>query len=218
MAISWRWDRRCYIAAVQRRSIPWTRLSAEAFLIVLSVLLALFLDESRARRADARATRAQLEAIGSELRSNLEVVQDWSERHGRMAQRLEGHWSDLDEARTRLFDGVELDLQELFGESLLDNNVRSTAWQTARTTGVVRHFDPSLTAQLTSIYDLQSDGALRTLSRITDLLFERATHRPEQLAETLAVMRMLFGELRGQEALLLGSYEAVLAEVDAAAR
>lgn len=190
----------------------WSRLGAESLLIVLSVLLALFLNATWSSRQEAVETRRLLESVRAEIESNRAIVAGWIERHERIAIRVR----DL---RTRppevepLVVAHQLRLDRVFGESLLDSMVRRTAWDTAQTSGLVRNFDLELAQSLTDVYGLQEIGPLRTLERITELVFERRSHQEEHLPETLVLLGMLFDELRGQERLLLESYDEALARL-----
>jgi hypothetical protein len=107
----------------------------------------------------------------------------------------------------------QLQLDRLLGDTLLDSMVRSTAWDTAQATGLVRNFDLQTTAHLTDVYALQRQGPVQTTDRIVALLFDRASHREENLPETLVLLEMIFSELLGQEHLLLAGYEVALSEL-----
>lgn len=187
----------------------------ESLLIVFSVLLALFLNDAWSARREAQETRELLASLREEIRANREVVGGWLPRHEAMAERIAGFRRDPARRATLVRDG-ELRLERLLGESLVETMVRSTAWDTAQATGLVRNFDLPVVSLLSDIYGLQRQGPVQSLDRVAATLFDRDSHREENLDGTLVLLEMQLRELAGQERLLLATYQRVLEELDAA--
>jgi hypothetical protein len=197
---------------IDRRSVA--RMGFEAFLIVFSVLLALFLDDAWSRHVEEAATREQLASIRQELEANQAILSEWLERHAAMAANV----ADLRENppdEPLIVDG-RLDFERVFGRSLAESMVRDTAWETAKTTGLVRHVDLECVNLLTDLYGLQS-AVREQLWKIGAMLGEREAHQPEHLSDTLVVLEVSLQELQGREYLLAQVYENALDAVDGGA-
>jgi len=192
------------------------RISIEALLIVFSVLLALFLNDRWQTSRETEAGRRQLEGIRSELEENRRIVESWLKRHAEIAERvaaLRAAGSD----RKLVVINHQLQLDVVFGQSLIDSMLRSPSWEAAKTTGLVRMFQPELVNRLADVYSMQEEGPMRSLERIAGLLFDRASHDEAQVEQTLVLLEIHLGELIGQEHLLLASYDHVLATFDSSA-
>jgi len=99
----------------------------------------------------------------------------------------------------------------------VDEAGRSPSWEAAKTTGLVRMFQPELVNRLADVYSMQEEGPMRSLERIAGLLFDRASQYEAQVEQTLVLLEIHLGELIGQEHLLLASYDHVLANFDSSA-
>ena len=130
-----------------RRAIPWGRLGIEFLVIVTGVLVALAMDQWAQGRADEVAAREVLQAVGSELATNLGFLEDRIEYHTRVQPGLDSlHALAQSGQRTNLLR--EAVMPE--GRAFLP--LRDTAWQLALITEVVRHLDIDLTSTLSLTY------------------------------------------------------------------
>lgn len=188
-------------------------MTVESVLIVFSVLLALSLDSCWTQRAEKAATRDQLASIHSELEDNAEILAEWSERHGSILENVTTLRKSDDPGR--LVVDHRLQLERVLGKSLAEQMVRDTAWETAKATGLVRHFDLQCANFLTDIYGLQSI-VKEQIWEIAELLGERETHEAENVLQTLVLLEIHLQELRGQERFLADAYDEALAVFDSA--
>lgn len=187
------------------------RVSIESLLIVFSVLLALFLNEAWNRRSERAATEEQLGSIRLELADNQRILADWLERHEAIAANMAA-LRETEPDEPLVVDG-KLDIGRVFGRSLADTMVRDTAWETAKTTGLVRHFDLRCANLLTDLYGLQ-EVIERQIWKIAGMLQEREAHEAEHLPQTLALLEVSMQELQGQEHLLASAYREALSQLD----
>lgn len=188
----------------------WLKLGVESLLIIFSVLLALALNELRTSRKEAEATELALRSIQEELRANLEILAAWQQRHQEILDTLEVLTAQPQPQEFFFDQGRFLFEKTMAGGSFIHQMVRSTAWETARTTGTLQHVDPELLRLLTDVYALQGIATSTTLERVLALVFDRQTHQPEQLNTTLVLLKMNMQELKGQENLLERTYRAAI--------
>ena len=126
---------------------PWlARALLESLLIVLSVLLALGLDEWRDQRTrDARA-RMALASIDAELRDNAETVERARTHHLGMRDSLRLYVDRQQQPPPHVY------LFGLFNPAL----VHATAWDSARETGATGEMPFELLLTLSGVYDMQA--------------------------------------------------------------
>jgi type II secretory pathway pseudopilin PulG len=125
----------------------WIGFVLEAGLIVLSVLLALAVNEWRAERKAAQKAQTALKAIHSELEANREEFKKAMQYH-RMFRDTLHYYQKRD-----LTPPMRLLNQGIFQPA----TVSETAWETAKQSGVTDHFAYELVLDLSHFYQRQSD-------------------------------------------------------------
>lgn len=186
----------------------WKDYFYEGSLIVFSVLLALFLNQIVLNIETSRQKENAINRITEELERNLSVMEKWLEAHEQIAVRIEQIVTgESDSLKQQLIDQSFFNFEILTGgHSFIDSNLSSTAWETAKSTDIVNEFDFETVEILTGVYTLQDLVFDQTIQNIVDTFFERETHNPENLDETLIQFNLRFQELAGQERLLLALY------------
>lgn len=193
----------------------WLKLSLESLLIIFSVLLALALNEYLASRKEAEKTRQVLLSIREELRENREIIKNWQQIHTETLKNIEFYRSQPT-TYDSLMQGNQFRFNLIFKGSLMPNNIRSNAWEIAKTSGMLQNFDLALANTLTDTYDMQHIGAGSTANQLIRLIYDRQTHEQALIPQTLVIFEITMQELVGQEAYLLTLYEKVLKELDTA--
>lgn len=185
---------------------------AEGMLIVFSVLFALLINKAFEYYQTQEKKAIALESIQKELQQNAATIEDWKERHQaihqRIAQLVAGEQDSLKQAiqgQPYLNMGM-LTANENFIDAVLTN----TAWETARTTGIISEFDFETTRKLTFVYDMQEMLMNKTINSILNYYFDEKAHDMARLDQVLLQFQLRFGELTGQENLLDYMYEDVL--------
>lgn len=184
-------------------------------MIVFSVLFALLINNwFESHKTKVRKEEA-LKSIQSELLRNMEIVEGWKEHHGAMHKRIlavaNGKNEDIYEElmASNYFDiGLFTDQQPL-----VDVFLAKTAWESAKTTGIVSAFDYESIQQLTVAYDMQEVFMERTLNKMIEIYFTPETHDKERLDRTLLQLSLLSTELTGQEQTLHYLYGQALAKL-----
>ncbi|MEM7185629.1 MAG: hypothetical protein AAF466_03130 [Bacteroidota bacterium] len=189
---------------------------AEGLLIVFSVLFALFINKIFDDHKTKEKKDIAIESIRKELYRNESIVEQWKVRHVEMRDRI----SDILEGRN---DSLKAKLQSYEylnlgvitnNESLIDAILTTTAWESAKSTGIVAEFDFETTQRLTHVYSMQEVLTDRTLAKILDYYFDTSAHNMENIDQVLIQFQLRFWELTGQEELMATLYREAIEQTE----
>lgn len=188
----------------------------EGLLIVFSVLFALFINKTFEDYKTRQKVAIAKESIVNELKDNQVIIQHWKRRHieirDRITDVIEGANDSL---KTELKKYNYLNLGLLTdNKSLIDAILLNTAWESAKTTGIISEFDYKTIQKLTQVYTMQEIMTDKTLMKILDYYFNTESHDIENIDKTLVQFQLRFWELTGQEELLSMLYEEALIKLD----
>lgn len=188
----------------------------EGLLIVFSVLFALFINKTFEDYKTRQKVAIAKESIVNELKDNQVIIQHWKRRHIEIRDRItvviEGANDSL---KTELKKYNYLNLGLLTdNKSLIDAILLNTAWESAKTTGIISEFDYKTIQKLTQVYTMQEIMTDKTLMKILDYYFNTESHDIENIDKTLVQFQLRFWELTGQEELLSMLYEEALIKLD----
>ena len=189
----------------------------EAFLIVFSVLFALFINNLAQNHQTKKKKKTALESIRKELHKNAAIVAGWRTEHAAISERLQDLINGKnDSLKNRLLEYENLELRLLTdNKSLIEAILSDTAWESAKSSGIVSEFDFSATQSLTAVYDMQNVMTDETVMKILDLYFDRESHNMDNLMATLYQFGLRFYELVGQEYLMEQLYNNAIKDVEA---
>ncbi|MBD0851378.1 hypothetical protein [Maribacter arenosus] len=181
---------------------------AEGFLIVFSVLFALLINKLFDDYKTLQKKEVAIESIKKELNRNALIIQDWKTKHVIIRDKLVSiNNGDNDSIKSELLKNKIFDLGILTNqEGLIDNTLTKTAWESAKSTGIVAEFDFETTEILTQVYSLQDLIIDKTISELLNFYFETETHNLNNLEQTLIQFQLRFWELTGQEELMIYLY------------
>jgi hypothetical protein len=120
----------------------------ESALIVVSILVALGLDEWRQNREDAETVQQALKNFGSEIRQNQARVDDAAPFNHGLLDVLKGRYAGSG------IDSVEEFI--ILAESYTPVVLQTAAWETALATGSLAKMEYSLVSALSLTYSLQN--------------------------------------------------------------
>lgn len=185
----------------------------QSFLIVLSVLLALFLDEARNDYKLGRQRDAILGNVLAELRANAASLDEVHRYHGETSRRIGAFLDSLD---GRPIDppipAVRL-IGQLIDGSIREPALQQTAWETARLSPAFGLIPYDTIYPLTYLYDVQAKGAETTWQLIATQFFEHPIYDAAMTERTLLMLSFTFNELQSQERSLLAHIHDVIERV-----
>ncbi|MBT8180513.1 MAG: hypothetical protein KJO53_02880 [Eudoraea sp.] len=192
------------------------RYIGEGLLIVFSVLFALFINKLFDDYKTNKKKTIAIESIQNELYENSSILDNWKEHHLKIRNRI----TDIVEGRndslkTELLKYEYLNLGVLTNnESLIDAILTSTAWESAKSTGIISEFDFETIQKLTHVYSMQEELSQRTMTKILDYYFDSEAHSMENIDQTLIQFQLRFWELTGQENLLADLYKEAIIQLE----
>lgn len=196
---------------VNRRN--FLRFLFETLLIVLSLLLALFLNEYRNQLNERKLTRTYIERLQQELTSNQEIIAKTIPYHKEVfANVREAYQSDS--IRKVLYANGRLQLKQLAPRGLVQSIPSSVAWEITKQSGLSRNFDFELLYSFSKTYDQQKLVLDVTLQRLNDEVFKTDIYLPENQEETLYFFMITMNELYTQEQSLLNLINASLEKIE----
>lgn len=188
----------------------------EGLLIVFSVLFALFINKSfDDYRINRKKTIAE-ESIIKELYRNQSILSSWKDKHieirNRISNVIEGQ---ADSLKMELKKNNYLNLGVLTNnESLIDAILTNTAWESAKTTGIITEFDYETIQKLTHVYAMQDVLTEQTIMKILDYYFDSESHDLKNLDKILVQFQLRFWELTGQEELMTNLYDDAIKQIE----
>ena len=146
----------------------------DGLLIVFSVLFALTINKLAENYQTEKRKKIAINNIKSELKNNSKVVKEWNVKHLEIKQRL----GDIlkgknDSLKSQLLAGNSLHFEVLTNKKgFINSLMTNTAWETAKTTGIISEFDFETTQRLTYIYALQNIITEKSSMKILNLLYD----------------------------------------------
>jgi hypothetical protein len=187
-------------------SVWLSRALFESALIVVSILVALGLDEWRDNRQDEQVIRHALASFRSEIRQNKARVEDAASFNLGLRNVLSRHYADDDISSIDDF----VTMVESYSPVVL----QSTAWETALATGSLAKMNYNLVSALSLTYSLQNRYTMASRSSMSELT------SPQNLAEgrlKLAVYNSIryLDTITSMEAELSGVYDEASTVIEA---
>ena len=172
----------------------------EAFLIVFSVLFALFIENYVAEHKRQKEKTIALVKIRQEIERNSKILADWRPHHQKIHSLLRrSSLTGYDSLKTILSKYDYFNIGVLSSEPLANAVLTTTAWESARSTGIISEFDFELVEELTQLYSLQTTLMEGSFKGVVMFFFDRETHDPANLNATLRQFELRFKELTGQD-------------------
>jgi len=137
------------------------RVLFESFLITISILVALALDEWRENREDAETAQQALSNFVSEIQQNRARIDDAAPFNLGLLNVLRNRYEEDDIASVDDFVNMV--------ESYSPVDLQTTAWETALATGSLAKMEYNLVSALSLTYSLQNRYEIATRSGMADL-------------------------------------------------
>ena len=178
------------------------RVSIESLLIIVSIVLALAVDEWREGRSYQKLARQSLQIFAREIEQNLAMMNDMVPYHLGLREVV----ADMAAEPERVVEVHSI------VEGLQPTPLQNTAWETALATGAFRHIDVSAVSTLSRMYGLQQ--RFRDVSTTgRPALFVTAATTPEQKLEQMQHALLYLNDMVRAEQELRGLYLLALEEI-----
>ena len=88
----------------------------------------------------------------------------------------------------------------------------NTAWEAAKSTGIITEFDFELNQKLTYVYSMQEALMDGTIEKLLDSFYEANTFDQDEIDQSLLRFQLLFWDLTRQEDLMKDLYGQAIKE------
>lgn len=189
---------------------------AEGALIIFSVLFALFINKLFDDYKTRQTKEIALESINKEIRRNHSIIEKWKVKHTGVLDRIKSIVDGRnDSIKEELMKNSYLDLFILTNQqSLIDEFLTNTAWESAKSIGIISEFDFETTQALTRAYSMQEILTDGSLANILNYYFDSDAHEIENIDKILLQFYLRFIELTGQEYTMVFLYEKAIEELE----
>ncbi len=192
--------------------LSWKKILLEAALIVLSVLLALFINEWKSNYNDQQETDRMMENIITEISNNQVFIDSLIPYHISVLEKIQE--AALQDSLIITF--MEKDYFEISGvapKGVKQGDLHSIAWTVAKEERISNRIIFAESQILFSVYEQQA-RVLKTINRIIDILSSREIHRRELIEESVIVLAIEWNEMIAQEKELSYRYGAALQKLN----
>lgn len=198
------------------KNINFKKYFGEGLLIVFSVLFALFINKMTENYQTHKQKEIALTSIKRELYRNASIIEDWQSAHGEFADKVRQiALGQNDSLKSAITNQKFLNIDVLFAEeTMFDAVLSDTAWETAKTTGIISEFDYETSEKLFQVYSLQDHFYDRTMMDILDLFLDKDTYDIENVDPVMFQFMLRFNELSGQEVFLDQLYSEALEKLN----
>lgn len=180
-----------------KEKLSWKKIFLEAFMIVLSVLLALFINQWNSNRNEAHNTEVMIRNIESEIQSNKKLLGQLIPYHKRVFERIQLAAMNDSLEETFLKDGY-FNLSTVAPRGVKQGEFQNIAWTIAKEDRISNRISYSRSRVLFSAYEQQARVS-QTISRIIDIIGSREIHREELLEESIITLALEWNEMISQE-------------------
>lgn len=187
----------------------------EGALIIFSVLFALFINKLFDSYKTNKQKEIALESITREIEKNSAILYSWNEHHVKIHNRISNIIEKSDDSlRIELLKNKSFNIGILTeNKSVIDAVLTATAWETARSTGIISEFDFEITQILTEVYSVQEILMSKTLDKIIEYLFDPDSQNIDNIDHILIQYQLRFRELTGQEITLEKLYNKAIKKI-----
>lgn len=187
----------------------------EGALIIFSVLFALFINKLFNSYKTNKQKEIALESITREIEKNSAILYSWNEHHLKIHNRISNIIEKSDDSlRIELLKNKSFNIGILTeNKSVIDAVLTATAWETARSTGIISEFDFEITQILTEVYSVQEILMSKTLDKIIEYLFDPDSQNIDNIDHILIQYQLRFRELTGQEITLEKLYNKAIKKI-----
>lgn len=181
-------------------------------MIVLSVLLALFINEWKSNRNDLRNTNIMMTNISAEIKSNQILVEELLPYHKSVLENIQAAALNDSLFATFLRNGY-FELNSIAPRGVKQGDFQNIAWLIAKEERISNRITFEESQLLFSVYE-QQIKVLKTIDRIIEFLSSREVHREKLLEESVIVLALEWNEMIAQEEELLFRYTQALKKLN----
>lgn len=191
-----------------KEKFNWKKVVVEALMIVLSVLLALFINEWKSNENERRDTSIMLENITAEVEHNKNLIENLLPYHKSVLENIQAAAYKDSLSHTFLRNGY-FEMSSVAPNGIKQGEFQNIAWSIAKEDKISNRISFDESQLLFAAYEQQL-RVLGTINRIIDILVSREIHREELIEESVIILALEWNEMIAQEEELLYRYAQTL--------
>jgi hypothetical protein len=165
----------------------WKEYLGESFLIIFSVLFALFLTEYVNKLHEKENTRGLLKSIVVELKHNKQAILEMQEYNLQVLNKIDSVLVN-NKLQNKLVSNDEFHLQLIAPQGILYRYLDNEAWTIAKNNNIMSKINVESVLILSKLYEDQ-DRISKVEEEIAKIIFDRASRDPKQVHLTLVLIR-----------------------------
>lgn len=195
-----------------KEKLGWKKVILEALMIVLSVLLALFINEWKRNSNERQNTDIMLQNINVELSNNKKFLEQLLPYHGSVLEKMQVAALKDSLIPSFLSNGY-FDISNLAPKGIKQGEFQNIAWSIAKEERISNRISFDDSELLFAAYEQQA-RVLKTMDRIINILGSREIHRKELIEESVIILALEWNEMIAQEQELLNRYNQAIAQLN----
>ena len=184
------------------------KLLSESGMIILSVLLALFINEWRNNYNENVQTQKIISNLKAEIKTNQKFVQKLYPYHHEVEKRID-QAIEGDSLNAVFWSDYGFNISKVAPQGIIQGKISDIAWTIAKEDKITNRISLEKSHRLFGVYD-QQKVVRSTIDRIINLISSRETQRLELLRENATVFSLDINELVGQLKYLDYQYKKAL--------
>lgn len=165
----------------------WKEYLGESFLIMFSVLLALFLTEYITKQHEKSETHELLKNIKEELIKNKKAEEEQYVYQKMVLKNIDSALKSK-EFQQKVLNNEEFNLKPLAPDGVLFRDLSTVAWEVAKSHNITSKADFKLVSELTGIY-LDQARIDKLEDKVADIFLKYDSRKQENIRTTLILMR-----------------------------
>jgi hypothetical protein len=194
-----------------KHKFNWGQVFFESCMIIVSVLLALFINEWKHRYNEREETAIMLNNIVDEIEANKAFIEEVIDYHNAVLANINNSISG-DSLQNTFFSKGYFEIYKVAPKGVMQGDLHNIAWIVAKEQHISNRIQLQNAQMLHSVYEQQST-VNETINRIIKILFEREIHRQDLLTESVITLGIEFNEVASQEKELHFLYQKALQQL-----
>jgi hypothetical protein len=168
----------------------WKEYLGESFLIVFSVLLALFLTEHISKLHERDNTKSLLKSIATELDHNKKALLEMQDYNLMVFAKIDSVLADKN-LQKKLVSKDEFHLDVIAPHGIQFRFLDNDAWAIGRNNNIISKIDIETVSILTKVYENQ-DRIAKIEDEVAKVIFDRSSRDPRQVRKTLILIKDIY--------------------------
>ena len=168
----------------------WKEYLGESFLIVFSVLLALFLTEHISKLHERDNTKSLLKSIATELNHNKKALLEMQDYNLMVFAKIDSVLADKN-LQKKLVSKDEFHLDVIAPHGIQFRFLDNDAWAIGRNNNIISKIDIETVSILTKVYENQ-DRIAKIEDEVAKVIFDRSSRDPRQVRKTLILIKDIY--------------------------